>query len=258
MEDLTVSKVLNTSLGGFTVGHILSAILTLLVCLVVVRLVMKLVTRLLGRAQKLNERLQKIIRTAVKAVLYLLTAIITAGALGINTTSLTALMSVVTLGVTLAAEDILGNVAGGLVILSSHPFSIGDTMNHTKIEAYDGQTIMQPNKALSSSRVTNYTALGRRRIIHSVSASYDAPTETVKAACLEAVAAVPGVLSAPAPEVQLVNYGNSAIEYSVRCWASVADYWRVYFAVRENLRDAFARHGVEMTYDHLNVHVIEK
>ena len=69
---------------------------------------------------------------------------------------------------------------------------------------------------------------------------------------------VPGVLSAPAPEVQLVNYGNSAIEYSVRCWASVADYWRVYFAVRENLRDAFARHGVEMTYDHLNVHVIEK
>ena len=62
----------------------------------------------------------------------------------------------------------------------------------------------------------------------------------------------------PAPEVQLVNYGNSAIEYSVRCWASVADYWRVYFAVRENLRDAFARHGVEMTYDHLNVHVIEK
>ena len=174
MEDLTVSKVLNTSLGGFTVGHILSAILTLLVCLVVVRLVMKLVTRLLGRAQKLNERLQKIIRTAVKAVLYLLTAIITAGALGINTTSLTALMSVVTLGVTLAAEDILGNVAGGLVILSSHPFSIGDTievdgvegvvreitLNHTKIEAYDGQTIMQPNKALSSSRVTNYTALG--------------------------------------------------------------------------------------------------
>ena len=272
MEDLTVSKVLNTSLGGFTVGHILSAILTLLVCLVVVRLVMKLVTRLLGRAQKLNERLQKIIRTAVKAVLYLLTAIITAGALGINTTSLTALMSVVTLGVTLAAEDILGNVAGGLVILSSHPFSIGDTievdgvegvvreitLNHTKIEAYDGQTIMHPNKALSSSRVTNYTALGRRRIIHSVSASYDAPTETVKAACLEAVAAVPGVLSAPAPEVQLVNYGNSAIEYSVRCWASVADYWRVYFAVRENLRDAFARHGVEMTYDHLNVHVIEK
>ena len=270
MEELT--KLLQTSLGGYSLSHILSALLTLLVCLVAARLLLKLAKRLLHRVQRLNDRLRQIILTALKVVLYLLTGIITAEALGLNTSSLTALVSVLTLGVTLAAEDILGNVAGGLVILSSHPFNIGDeievsgitgtvreiTLNHTKIEAYDGQTIMQPNKALSSSRVTNYTALGRRRIIHSVSASYDASTETVKAACLEAVAAMPGVLSAPAPEVQLVNYGNSAIEYSVRCWASVADYWRVYFAVRENLRDAFARHGVEMTYDHLNVHVIEK
>ena len=272
MDELTVSKILNTSLGGFTVGHILSAILTLLVCLVVVRLVMKLVTRLLNRVQKLNDRLRKITLTAVKAVLYVLTAIITAGALGVNTTSLTAIMSVLTLGVTLAAEDILGNVAGGLVILSSHPFSIGDviavdgaegtvreiTLNHTKLETYDGQIIMEPNKTLASAKVVNYTTLGRRRIVHNVTASYDAPTDAVKAACLEAVAAVPGVLDDPAPEVRLVNYGNSSIEYSVRCWASVEDYWNVYFAVNENLRDAFARHGVEMTYDHLNVHVIEK
>ncbi len=97
-----------------------------LVLFVVVHLVMKLVTRLLNRVQKLNDRLRKITLTAVKAVLYVLTAIITAGALGVNTTSLTAIMSVLTLGVTLAAEDILGNVAGGLVILSSHPFSLGD------------------------------------------------------------------------------------------------------------------------------------
>lgn len=270
MEELT--KILQTSLGGYSLSRILSALLTLLVCLVAARLLLKLAKKLLNRSKKLTARLRQIILTTLKVVFYTLAGIITAEALGLNTSSLTALVSVLTLGVTLAAEDILGNVAGGLVILSSHPFSIGDTievdgvegvvreitLNHTKIEAYDGQTIMQPNKSLSSSRVTNYTALGRRRIVHSVSASYDAPTETVKAACLEAVAAVPGVLSAPAPEVQLVNYGNSAIEYSVRCWASVADYWRVYFAVRENLRDAFARHGVEMTYDHLNVHVIEK
>ena len=271
MNDLSVSKILSTSLGGFTLGHILSAILTLLVCLVVVRLVMKLVTRLLNRVQKLNDRLRKITLTAVKAVLYVLTAIITAGALGVNTTSLTAIMSVLTLGVTLAAEDILGNVAGGLVILSSHPFSIGDvievdgaegtvreiTLNHTKLEAYDGQIIMEPNKTLASAKVVNYTTLGRRRIVHNVTASYDAPTEAVKAACTEAMD-VPGVLADPAPEVRLISYGSSSIGYSVRCWASVADYWRVYFAVNENLRDAFARHGVEMTYDHLNVHVVEK
>ena len=270
MENLT--DILKTSLGGYTLANILSALLTLLICLVVVRLVMKLVTRLLAKARRINDRLQKIILTSAKAVLYVLTVIITAEALGVNTTSLTAIMSVLTLGVTLAAEDILGNVAGGLVILSSRPFGIGDviesggmvgtvqeiTLNHTKIETADGQIVMQPNKELSASRIINYTALGRRRVVRTVTASYDAPTETVKAACLEAVAATPGVLPDPAPEVYLTNYGASSIEYSIRCWTAVEDYWNAFYALNENLRGAFEKHGVEMTYDHLNVHVIGK
>ena len=270
MENL--SKIMQTTLGGYSLGHILSAILTLLICLVAVRLLLKLAKRLLDRSKRMNDRLRQIILTAVKVVLYILTGIITAGALGLNTSSLTALVSVLTLGVTLAAEDILGNVAGGLVILSSHPFNIGDeievsgttgivreiTLNHTKIETFDGQFVMQPNKELSSSRVINYTAMGRRRVVRKITASYDAPTEQVKAACLEAVAATPNVLPSPAPAVYLTDYGSSAIEYSVRCWTETKDYWGVYFALNENLRDAFAAHNVEMTYDHLNVHISEK
>lgn len=270
MEDL--SKIMQTTLGGYSLGHILSAILTLLICLVAVRLLLKLAKRLLGRSKRMNDRLRQIILTAVKVVLYILTGIITAGALGLNTSSLTALVSVLTLGVTLAAEDILGNVAGGLVILSSHPFNIGDeievsgttgivreiTLNHTKIETFDGQFVMQPNKELSSSRVINYTAMGRRRVVRKITASYDAPTEQVKAACLEAVAATPNVLPSPAPVVYLTDYGSSAIEYSVRCWTETKDYWGAYFALNENLRDAFAAHNVEMTYDHLNIHISEK
>lgn len=270
MENL--SKIMQTTLGGYSLGHILSAILTLLICLVTVRLLLKLAKRLLDRSKRMNDRLRQIILTAVKVVLYILTGIITAGALGLNTSSLTALVSVLTLGVTLAAEDILGNVAGGLVILSSHPFNIGDeievsgttgivreiTLNHTKIETFDGQFVMQPNKELSSSRVINYTAMGRRRVVRKITASYDAPTEQVKAACLEAVAATPNVLPSPAPVVYLTDYGSSAIEYSVRCWTETKDYWGAYFALNENLRDAFAAHNVEMTYDHLNVHISEK
>lgn len=270
MENL--SKIMQTTLGGYSLGHILSAILTLLICLVAVRLLLKLAKRLLDRSKRMNDRLRQIILTAVKVVLYILTGIITAGALGLNTSSLTALVSVLTLGITLAAEDILGNVAGGLVILSSHPFNIGDeievsgttgivreiTLNHTKIETFDGQFVMQPNKELSSSRVINYTAMGRRRVVRKITASYDAPTEQVKAACLEAVAATPNVLPSPAPVVYLTDYGSSAIEYSVRCWTETKDYWGAYFALNENLRDAFAAHNVEMTYDHLNIHISEK
>ena len=173
-----LSEIISHSIGGYSIANILSAILTLLVCLVVVRLVMKLFSRLLSRASRISDRLQKIILSCLKVLLYVLTAIITAESLGINTASLTAIMSVLTLGVTLAAEDILGNVAGGLVILSSHPFGIGDTieaggtvgtvreisLNHTKLETADGQIVLQPNRALSSSKIINYTTLGRRQI----------------------------------------------------------------------------------------------
>lgn len=267
-----IEKILQTKLGGYSLSHILSAILTLLICLLVSRLLLKLAKKLLHRGKKLNDRLRQIILTAIKVVLYVLTGIITAGALGLNTTSVTALVSVLTLGVTLAAEDILGNVAGGLVILSSHPFNIGDeieisgtvgvvreiALNHTKVETCNGQYVMLPNKELSSSRIINYTAMGRRRVVVNITASYDAPTDTVKTACMEAVAATPNVLPEPAPQAYLTGYGSSSIEYSVRCWTETKDYWGAYYALNENLRTAFAAHNVEMTYDHLNVHVLNK
>lgn len=58
--------------------------------------------------------------------------------------------------------------------------------------------------------------------------------------------------------VYLKDFGSSSIEYSVRFWVKAEDYWDALFALNENLRTAFAAHQVEMTYDHLNVHVIEK
>ena len=263
MPDL--SSFLGASVAGYSLGKVLSALATLLVCLIAVKLIMKLLTRLLSRTQKLGDRLQGLLLTAVKVILYVLTLIITAEALGFNTSSLT-------LGVTLAAEDILGNVAGGLVILSSRPFALGDYieaggvsgtvreigLNRVKLETPDGQMVLMPNKELSASKIINYTVLGRRRVVRTVTASYDAPTEAVKAACMEAVEAAADVLLDPAPTVRLTNYGASAIEYTICCWCAPENYWPVYFSVNENLRDAFARHSIEMTYDHLNVHILEK
>ena len=82
------------------------------------------------------------------------------------------------------------------------------------------------------------------------------PDEDFQAACMDAVRTVPGVLSDPVPEVYLTSYGASSIEYAVRCWTSVEDYWNAYYTLSEALRDAFDKHGVEMTYDHLNVHLV--
>ena len=115
MSALDLKALLGTSFAGMTLGKILSALLTLIVCLIVIKAVLKLTTRLLSRS-KLDVRVQKYIQTGIKLVLYIIAAVIVAESLDVNMTSLVALLSVGSLGITLAAEDILGNVAGGLFL----------------------------------------------------------------------------------------------------------------------------------------------
>ena len=265
-----LSSLLTQTIGTFSISAILSAAVTLLICLVVVRVLLKLTRKLLA-GSKLDQRVQKYILAGIRLLLYIVTALIVADCLHINMTSLVALLSVGSLGITLAAEDILGNVAGGLVILSSHPFAIGDfvevsgtsgtvdeiSLNHTKLVTPDGLMVMLPNKELASSRMTNYTVLGRRRVTRKITASYDAPTETVKAACRRALEQTENLLEDPAPTVYLTAYKESSIEYTVYCWATPENWWGAYLALGEHLRDAFQKYGVEMTYNHLNVHIIE-
>lgn len=267
---MDLSALMELSVGTLTLGSVVSAILTLLICLLVIRCLMRVLNRLLGKT-KLDDKVRQYIAAAVKLLLYVIMSLIVVDSLGIPITSLVALLSAGSLGITLAAEDILGNMAGGLVILSSHPFSLGDfvevggtsgtvqeiSLNHTKLVTSNGQLVMLPNKELASSQMTNYTVLCRRRVVQKVTASYDAPTDTVKAACRQALAMTNSILPDPAPSVRLTNYGESAIEYTVYCWATPETYWDVYYDLGEHLRTAFDQHGVEMTYAHLNVHIVE-
>ena len=263
----------NAALPGvasLTFGRVASAAGVLLVCLIVIRIVMKLLSRILGRG-KLDERIRKYLLMGVKLICYIITAILVADALGINSSSFVALLSVASLGVTLAAEDILGNVAGGLVLLSSRPFAMGDfieadgmsgtvedmALNHTKLVTLDGLTVMIPNKTLSSGKLINYTALGRRRICQKVNAPYSASIDTVKAACSLALERTKGMLPEPVPSICLTECRPSAMEYSVYCWAAPENYWGVYLELGENLRRVFEEQGIEMAYDHLNVHVLD-
>ena len=266
-----VSKVLSTSVGGYEIDQILTAVIVLVACLLAIKLVMRAVEKVMGRAKHVNESLQKVMLKVLKVVLYLLTIIITAGTLGVNTTSLTAIASVLTLGVTLASQDIMSNIAGGLIIISTHPFAIGDlieadgtvgtvreiSLNYTKIETADGQIVLQPNHNLSSSKITNYTTLGRRRIVLKINAAYDTPTETVREACLDAVHSIPAILEKPQADVVLSAYGDNSIEYTVNCWVAVSKYLQTYNALNEALRESFAKFGVEMPYNLLNVQMLK-
>jgi small conductance mechanosensitive channel len=268
---LGVSNAAELNLGALTLTSVLNALLALVVCLIAIKIVMTIFTKLLGKTS-MDERVRRYALTAIRTVLWILTVLIVADALGIPVTSLVAMLSVFTLAVSLAVQSVLSNVAGGIVIMLNKPFKEGDyidtpngagtvarmTLFYTYLNTPDNLQIVIPNSSLSAGKVINYTQLGTRRVDHTITASYDASVEDVRRACLEAVARTAKVLGDPAPVVYVSAYGESSISYAVRMWCNCADYWDVYFASLENIRACFAEANVEMTYNHLNVHIVEK
>jgi len=119
----------------------------------------------------------------------------------------------------------------------------------------DNKQITIPNSTVASATIVNFNRLGRRRIDLTFTASYDAKTEEVYAALREAMGRFP--LTAPG-EVHLAEYGASSISYLARMWVNANDYWTVYWGVIEAVRETFAAHGVEMSYNHMNVHMMNQ
>lgn len=272
----TVEEVLRTigktvGVQDLTLGSLLRVAVIVLVGWLVIRLLMGMVDRMLDRSKSVAA-IKTYIHTGVNMFLWVLLALMLAGTLDVDVTSIIAVLSVAGLAVSMALQNTLSNLAGGLMLLVTKPFSPGDyveadgvsgtisavNMSYTTFITPDNKEIFVPNSQLSAAKIINYNRLGKRRMDLKFTASYDAPTQRVRAAIQEVLDATPGILDDPAPAVYLSEYQSSSIEYLVRLWTLSADYWDVYYALLEGVREAFAHHGVEMTYDHLNVHIVER
>lgn len=232
-----------------------------------VRLLMKLLDRALEKS-KLEKAAHSLIRSLVRAALYLLLGLSVASALHIDVTGVVALASVLTLAVSLSLQNMLSNVIGGFTVLYTHPFHSGDyveiggqsgtvqeiNMTYTVLATLDNKIVSIPNSAVTAAQITNYSSSGTRRVEIAVSAAYSAPVQKVIDA-LALAGTVDNVLLEPAPQAVVTNYGDSAISYSLRLWVKTQDYWDVYFDVMQRIKKIFDEQGIEMTYPHLNVHL---
>ena len=187
------------TVGAITLGGVLKGIALILIGLIVIRIVMKIVDQMLDKAHRLQS-LRVYIRSVVKVLLYFVLVLTVAPAFGINVTSLIALLSVAGLAVSLALQNTLSNLAGGIMVLLSKPFEVGDFVEsegitgtvtgvdlaYTTIVTVDNKEVFVPNSHISAAKITNYNRLGKRRVDLNFTASYDAPTATVKKAIQEA------------------------------------------------------------------------
>ena len=270
---MSLDEILSQFTGGLTaqalsLENILRTVLALVVGVVVIKLIQRAVERILSRNASLAP-IHRYLRSAVSIVLWLLLALVLLGSLGVELTSIIALLSVAGLAVSLALQNTLSNLAGGIMLLVSKPMTIGDYveigsvsgtvsmigLSYSTLVTVENTEIYIPNSQLSSATIINYTRLGRRRMEITVSASYDDPAEAVKAALQEAVDQFPAILQDPAPEIRLCGYGDSGVNYLVRAWTATGDYWDTYYRLLEAVLPAFRRHGVSMPYPQMDIHL---
>ena len=266
-----LENIFQIGIAGFTVEKLFTAVIAAVICLLVIKILLKLVDRTLRRVH-LDDTLKKLIRGGLKGLLLFLGVIVVLGCLDITVTSLVAVLSVAGLALSLAVQNFLSNVAGGLQLLVSQPFKVGDYVEaggcsgtvvelgvfYTKLNSVDNKLVQLPNSSIVAQNIINYSSEERRRVELKVTASYDAPTEQVKAVLARLVEEHPLTMSEPEPLIHVNSYGDSAIEYIVRIWCKNEDYWTIYFDLMDRIKPAFDQAGIEMTYPHLNVHMMER
>lgn len=247
-------------------GKLLTALLILIGGIIAVRIMMKVLTKFLETG-KLEKAAHTLIKSLARVVLYLLLGLMVADSLGIDVTGVIALASVLTLSVSLALQNALGNVFGGCTLLYTAPFHSGDFvdigaesgtvveigMTYTKLRTPDNKMISIPNSTVVGGDIVNYSITGTRRLDIPVTAVYTEPSQKVLAALMEATIH-DKVLLDPAPATLIDSYGENTVRYILRVWTKTEDYWDVRNDIMLKVREIFAAQDIKMVYPHIHIY----
>lgn len=256
---------------GMTWDKALYSVLLFLVCLAVMKTVMSIIDRTMTRL-KVEPTVHKFTRSCLKVLMWVITGLIVAGYLDVPVNSLVTVLGVIGVALSLSLQGSLSNLAGGITVMASRPFAVGDyveaggvsgTVNeiglvYTKLKTIDNKIIFIPNGEISGEKIVNYNKQEQRRVDLTFTVSYDADPERVKEIMRQVIGAHPKALFTPEPFVRTTALGESSVSYTLRAWCATEDYWDLYYDLLEQVRAAFDREGVELTYNHLNVHIMKE
>jgi len=217
--------------------------------------------------------LASFVDSLVSIVSIIVLIIIAVGALGINTTSLAALLAAGGMAIGMALSGTVQNFAGGLMIMVFRPFKAGDFITaqgfsgfveevnivSTKIRTVDNRIIILPNGTLSNGTIDNFSQ-AFRRLEWKVSVEYGSDAEKTRSIIMSILGDEPRILDASIPScadpvVYLSELQDSGIQFSVRAWVKNEDFWPVYFSVNEKIYNELPKNGIAFPFPQLDVRI---
>ncbi len=280
MEPTTTATTATTTASSGLVDQLINWATTtgikIVIALVILIISFKIVNVISRRVEKKLEKGGKFDKTLVRTLSYvgrLVIKIVIAsglvGYLGIDTTGLAALIASLGVGIGLAVNGALANFAGGVLLLVTRPFKVGDFISaqgvegvvedikivSTTVVTLDNKVVHLPNGALSSGNIVNFSEKDIRRVDLEFSVAGNDP-EQVKSLINEVCAADEKVLKDPAVFVRVTDYGaGNGVKVTMRAWTKTAQYWDTYFDLLNGVRKAFEQNNIVIPFNQLDVHI---
>jgi small conductance mechanosensitive channel len=213
--------------------------------------------------------LHSFLSNLVSVVLYFFLIMAIVGILGINTSSLVALLASAGLAVGMSLGGTLQNFAGGVLIIMFRPFKVGDFIAaqgmegivseiqifNTHLLTTDNKEVILPNGALATGVMTNYSKQETRRVDWLFSIAYGDDYDKAKRVLRGLCDEDSRILKTPEPFVQLSKLNDSSVDITVRAWVNSADYWAVFFSMNEKVYKTFAAEGLNIPFPQMDVHM---
>ncbi|ATJ81861.1 mechanosensitive ion channel family protein [Halomonas beimenensis] len=218
---------------------------------------------------KLDPLLVKFLGNILYALMMIFVVLAAISQVGIQTTSLIAVIGAAGLAVGLALQGSLANFAAGVLVIIFRPYKIGDYVEAggvagtiddvqiftTELKTPDNRKVIVPNGQMMSGAITNYSSHDTRRVDLVVGVGYDDPIDTVRRVLEGVVADDPRVLAEPAPNIRMSAMADSSVQWIVRPWVKAADYWDVHWEMTEEIKRRFDAEGISIPFPQRDVHV---
>jgi len=255
------------SMGMEAGKSLLLAIVIFIVGRYAIKFINKFVARMLER-RNVEPTVQSFLKSFVNITLIILLVIMVVGTLGVNTTSLAALLASAGLAVGMALSGNLQNLAGGIILLFLKPFKVGDFIEaqgvsgvvkaiqifHTILTTTDNKELFVPNGALSSGNITNFSKNELRRVDFTISVEYGSEVDKVKRVTLELVQQDKRIVADPAPFIAVKDLADSSVDFVLRVWTTAPEYWNVFFDMNERIYTEFNKRGIGFPFPQLQIH----
>jgi small conductance mechanosensitive channel len=248
--------------------NIAFAIVIFLVGKYIVGIITRLVKKIMVKA-KVDVILVNFIGSIIKSVLLLFVVIAALDRLGVDTTSLIALIGAAGLAIGLALQGSLQNLASGVMLIIFRPFTAGDFIEAggasgvveeigiftTQMRTGDNKEIIIPNGSIFGGIITNYSKRATRRVDMVFGIGYNDDIRKAKEIIASVIAADERILDDPAPLIAIGELGSSSVNFNVRPWVKSGDYWSVYFDLNEKIKLSFDENGISIPFPQMDIHM---